>query len=148
MYVCSYSPHDGLLALFPSDYLRADTPTANPLPAGFHRLPGRLQQENLFWPLEAEVGSVTFMVVTSPVPLPDIDGQMGRMRGVGNAVFGDASMGTYMPPAGAVPQAQGTLPTGALRAAYDLIELPTDGSMVRWPGADGVFVSTLKLQVK
>jgi hypothetical protein len=55
-------------------------------------------------------------------------------------------MGTYMPSPGIVPLGREELPTGILRAAYDLAE-PADGA-VAWSGAEGVFFNTLELQVK
>jgi hypothetical protein len=149
VYVASYSPAQGMLALFPSEYLRADSPAQNPLLAGEHSLPGRFGEAQLRWPVEAGTGSITYMLVVSRDPLPEVVDALAHSQQMGNAAFGDfTSFAPYMPSIGKEHlSGRGTLPTGALRAAFDLVEVPSGDAMIPWHEHDGVFLACLKLAV-
>jgi hypothetical protein len=147
-YVASYSPSDGLIACFPSPFLRRDAPLHNPLPAGAQPLPGAWQGVELRWPVGIEPGSITYMAVVSREPLPEVEAELAHMRSIGNAVFGNDTMGTYLPKDPAAMPGRGTLPSGALRAAFELTEVAADGAMTPWGEGDGVFIAALRVLVE
>ncbi len=146
VYAVSFDLMSGALALFPSETLRSDV-VANPLPAGTHAFPGRHLERTLSWETSDANGAMTYMLITSPEPLDELQTVMKRMRQVGNAAFPQKPLlGNYAPAVGmdeVWPRSD--IPSAPLRAAFGLEEYDHDGPMVPLP--DGVHASALRLLI-
>lgn len=148
VYVASHEPVRGNIAMFPSAYLLAGT-TRNPVPAGRHTLPGRHADVTLEWHAGDVAGPISFFVIASARPIPELDAAMASFRQMGNAAFPNrARLGTYAPKGGMerVPPL-GEIATGVLRAANTLLDDGTPGPMLPLDGHPGVFARVLRLQV-
>lgn len=147
VYVASWSRLQGTIALFPSQ--RLDTELANPLPAGRHALPGPVRGNRdgraPTWPVHDVVGPITYFVVASREPLPDLEAalaavrQMGQMGRPGTG-FADDSLYLFAPAGGMKGMPANDQPAAdVLRSlvARSLDDMHTDGRMrpVR-PGSD------------
>jgi hypothetical protein len=96
VYTVSFSLAGGCRALFPSDYLATDV--QNPLPVGSHRLPGRLDSKDLEWHVPNNKNeAVSYILVVSRKPLPDLHQRMQTLFQIGNTAFPDRSFGSYLP---------------------------------------------------
>jgi len=149
LYVASFEPVRGSIAMFPSNFLRSDVP-ANPLAEGVHRLPGKHGDVDLLWHSGDVPSPISFMVVVSRDRLPELEAAMKTFRQFGNAAFPQRrKLGSYAPDGGmaSVP-ALTEVHTDVLRAAYSLPDPEHDGEMTRWPKRDGVWLKVLRLQVK
>lgn len=149
VYISSYSIDQGHLALYPSQFLSNDLTIEGALPPGRYRLPGTLAGQALGWPVPLE-GVVTYMVVVSREPLPDVLAWLGRLDQVGNQAV-DRSMGHYQSHAirknGDLAPSKGEKPPGALLAAFKDAS-GTESAMIPWPGREGVYYSKLMLEVR
>ncbi|MHC4078667.1 MAG: hypothetical protein ACYST0_09550, partial [Planctomycetota bacterium] len=138
----------GCRALFPSDYLATDV--QNPLPVGSHRLPGRLDSKDLEWHVPNNKNeAVSYILVVSRKPLPDLHQRMQTLFQIGNTAFPDRSFGSYLPKGGkAVLPERHMIPHPLLKqAAYDH-DAALDGPMVEMKHQRGVFIKVMHVVAK
>ena len=143
VYAVSFSHAGGCRAQFPSDYLATDL--ENPLPAGTHRLPGRLEGKDLEWFVHGVKGeAVSYILVVSKRPLPDLHERMKTLFQIGNTAFPDGSFGSYIPKGGkAVLPEKHRIPHPLLKqAAYDR-DAAVDGPMLEVKHQHGVFIRVM-----
>ena len=149
VYVASFEPVRGTIAMFPSTWLRSDLP-ANPMPAGVHRFPGTHDGVDLLWHAGDVPGPISFMVVVSERPLPELEATMKTLRQFGNAAFPKRQLtGCYAPEGGMAVVPELTIVHGEeLRSAFDLIDTEGSGPMRPHPARTGVWFKVLRLQVE
>ena len=143
VYAVSFSHASGCRAQFPSDFLATDL--ENPLPAGSHRLPGRLEGKDLQWRVDKVKGeAVSYILVVSKRPLPDLHRRMKTLFQIGNTAFPDGSFGSYLPKGGkAVLPAKLVIPDPFLKQAVDDRDAAVDGPMLEMKHHPGVFIKVM-----
>jgi hypothetical protein len=143
VYVVSWSPLQGTIALFPS--ARLATEVTNPLAAGEHWLPGMFESKPLTWPLHAVVGPVHYLVVASRVPLPALAETVQRLRQMGHmgklgAGFTDRAMYVFAPEAGMKVVPSNEAPAAPeFAAARAVAQAQGEGVLRELAGHSGVF---------
>lgn len=143
IYLVCFNLAQGCRALFPSDYLATDL--GNPLPPGTHRLPGQLDGRELQWPVPDRKGeAVSYILVASRKPLPDLHRRMRTFFQIGNTAFSDRSFGSYLPKGGrtVLPERHGILHPILKQAAYDP-DAADDGPMLELKDRPGVFIKAM-----
>jgi len=143
VYSVYFSLAHGCRALFPSDYLATDL--QNPLPAGTHRLPGNTDGKELRWAVPNCKGeAVSYILVVSRTPLPDLHKRMKTFFQIGNTAFADRSFGSYLPKGGktVLPQRNKLSHPILKHAAYDR-DAAVDGPMLEMKGRPGVFIKVM-----
>jgi hypothetical protein len=148
IYTVCFSLAQGPRALFPSDYLATDV--QNPLPAGTHRLPGRLEGKDLTWVVPScKNQAVSYLLVVSRKPLPDLQNRMSTFFQIGNTAFSDRSFGSYMPKGGkTVLPKQNRVDHPLLKQAAWNREAVTDGPMFELKDHPGVFIRAMHVVPK
>ncbi len=149
VYVASFDPLRGTIAMFPNSYLRSELP-ANPLPAGDYTPPGNQGALGLRWHSGDAPGPMSILVVASEQALPKLEAIWSDFRQMGNAAFpGRVKLGTYAPEGGMeqVPS-RSEVHTAVLQAALALDDPEANGPMRPWNDHEGVWLKVLRLSGK
>lgn len=148
VYTVCFSLAQGPRALFPSDYLASDI--QNPLPAGTHRLPGRLEGKDLEWVVPScENQAVSYLLVVSRKPLPDLHKRMSTFFQIGNTAFSDRTFGSYLPKGGkTVLPEQNRVDDPILKQAAWNRDAALDGPMLEMKNRPGVFIKAMHVVPK
>ena len=149
VYVFSNSRVDGTLLLFPSPELKSDL--ANPVAAGHHTLPGRLEDTEITWTTRAEIlGLTTYVAVASQRPIPALEDLAGKLRRWTNSVLPNKSLQITNPSDGSeVAGEPGTdWPNGILKRAAERSnnEVLVNGPMAPDEQVAGVWSSSVHVK--